>query len=320
MRDLRILLSSLFLILITVSCGSVPEREPVPEALVDLAVIPGLERARAWGDEAPARYRRWLERSAEELRKAAPALAGTEHQYLAISGGGSNGAFGAGLLCGWTKRGDRPEFEIVTGVSTGALIAPFAFLGPEYDEELERFYTSVTDADIFELRGTLSGLLSDAVASTAPLRRLIEETVDDEMIAQIAAEHARGRRLLIGTTNLDVSRPVQWDLGYIASSGMPGAKKLIHDVLLASAAIPILFPPVLIQVEANGARYDEIHVDGGVCNQVFFASLDVNLRRILERLDIKGRPQLYIIRNGQARAPYVPIDPPRSRQDRRKHR
>jgi predicted acylesterase/phospholipase RssA len=186
---------------------------------------------------------------------------------------------------------------MVTGVSTGALIAPFAFLGSEYDDELEALYTTMSTKDIAVMKGFFKGLFSDALADTSPLRGLIETYVSNDVIEAIAVQHQRGRRLWIGTANLDVGRPVIWDLGAIAASNHEGRARLIHDVLQASAAIPVAFPPVLISVEAGGRTYDEMHVDGGTAQQVFVYPAEMHWPRILGRLNAVGRPTVYVIRN-----------------------
>lgn len=188
---------------------------------------------------------------------------------LAISAGGENGAFTAGLLNGWTAHGDRPEFNVVTGVSTGALIAPFAFLGPSYDSLLAKFYTTISARDIFHRRWLLRGIFTDAMADTQPLERRITRFVDRPLLNAIAAEQAKGRLLLVGTTNLDTAEPVVWNMTAIAASQDPHALDLFRKVLLASAAVPGLFPPVMIDVTVDGVRYQEMHVDGGTSTQVF---------------------------------------------------
>ncbi len=185
---------------------------------------------------------------------------------LALSAGGSYGAFSVGLLNGWTETGARPTFDVVTGVSTGALVATFAFLGPQYDAELKRLFTTVSDRDIYRRRGPLAPLRAESVASNAPLKSLIESQMTSEVIARVADAHARGRRLYVGTTNLDTRRLVVWDMGAIA---VRGDLQLYVNVVLASASIPGFFPPVEIEVEVNGRRYKEPHVDGGVAAQVF---------------------------------------------------
>ena len=176
------------------------------------------------------------------------------------------GAFSVGVLCGWSDAGCRPTFEVVTGVSTGALIATFAFLGPQYDAELKRLFTTTTDRDIYRNRGPLAPLRADSIASNEPLKNLIECHITPDILARVADAHARGRRLYVSTTNLDTRRQIIWDLGAIASRG---ELQLYRDVILASASIPGFFPPVRIVVEVNGRRYEELHVDGGVTAQVF---------------------------------------------------
>jgi predicted acylesterase/phospholipase RssA len=241
----------------------------------------------------------WLTLPKAELKSIFGGIMNRPHHYLALSGGGPQGAYGAGILVGWTKTGTRPEFTMVTGVSTGSLIAPFAFLGPEYDDELRHFYTDSSTKDIMVKHGLLATIEGDAAASTAPLKERIKKTFDDEFIARIAAEHRKGRRLYIGTTNLDATRPVIWNIGAIAASGAPGANDLIHEVILASASIPVAFPPVFINVEAEGQTYQEIHVDGGVTRQVYIYPMGVDFRKVEKALGIQGPPHLHVIRNAK---------------------
>jgi predicted acylesterase/phospholipase RssA len=227
--------------------------------------------------------------------------------FLAISGGGDDGAFGAGLLCGWSERGDRPEFDVVTGVSTGSLSAPFAFLGRAYDQQLKEVYTETSADDIFVQRApVLSAIASDAVSDSAPLRRLIERQLDDAMVQKIAAEYLKGRLLFILTTNLDQGRPVIWNIGAIAASGSPKARQLIVDVLLASASIPTIFAPVMIDVTVDGQHYQEMHVDGGTIAQAFLYPPSFSLKRAAARFRTGGKVSgtvrkriAYIIRNGR---------------------
>ena len=281
-------------------CAAAPTRlNPITRDVQDSAAIAGIPGARYWGDRAPPGIERWLSASDAELRRDYGAIFGVPHTYLAISGGGPDGAFGAGLLVGWTAQGTRPEFTIVTGISTGALIAPFAFLGPKYDRVLRKVYTELSTADLVERRSLFDIIRNDSLASTRPLRALIAQYIDDAMIAELAAAHRRGRSLLISTTNLDAARPVTWNITRIAASGTPGARELIHDVILASASIPGVFPPVKIEVEAEGRKYDEIHVDGGVTSQVFMYPVGLNWRKVLDRLQVPGRPTLYVIRNSR---------------------
>ncbi len=201
--------------------------------------------------------------------------------YLAISGGGENGAYGAGLLTGWTALGTRPEFKGVTGVSTGALIAPFAFLGPAYDAQLERFYTTIDRGDVMRSRGLITALLRDSLYDSTPLLNLIRGALTPEMVAAIGREYSeKGRLLLVGTTNLDVPVGVLWNIGDIAASGRQDATELIAKILLASASIPGAFPPVMIDIESGGHHFQEMHVDGGTVAQVMLypPSLRLSLR------------------------------------------
>jgi Patatin-like phospholipase len=188
---------------------------------------------------------------------------------LALSGGGMNGAYAAGILSGWTASGTRPTFDVVTGISTGALIAPFAFLGSDYDAVLRKYYTEVRAADVYRARPQVAWFGGEALASSEPLARLIEKTVDADLLREVAKAHAAGRRLYVGTTNLDARRLVIWDMGAIASGGGPEALDLFRKVMLASCSVPGLFPPVYLDVEIDGKRYTEMHVDGGVSTEVF---------------------------------------------------
>jgi hypothetical protein len=217
--------------------------------------------------------------------------------YLAISGGGDNGAYGAGFLKGWTAAGTRPEFKVVTGVSTGALIAPFAFLGPKYDYVLEKVYTTSSQKDIFKKRGLLAGVFGDAMADTQPLAKLIASYVNQPFLDEIAGQYARGRVLLVGTANLDSLEPVVWNMTAIASSKDPNAVQLFRNILLASASIPGAFPPVMIDVHVGGVRHSEMHVDGGTMAQVFLYPPSLRISQTDPALQRKRT--LYIIRNAR---------------------
>jgi predicted patatin/cPLA2 family phospholipase len=291
-----------FLVIVLAGCAAAPMREsPLPENLGLKAQLPGMPDVRKWGDQPPARFEAWLELPERVLRERYGGIMNRRHDYLVISGGGSDGAFGAGLLVGWTEHGSRPDFQIVTGISTGALIAPFAFLGPEYDEELKEMYTRYSTKDLVQKRGLLALIRGDAATDSAPMRNLLAQYLNDDVIKLIAAEGRKGRSLFIGTTNLDAARPVIWDITRIAADQSEGAAELIHKVVLASASIPGVFPPVLIDVEAEGKRYDEMHVDGGVTAELFLEQPGVDWKKVQERLQVDGRPEVYVIRNSKLR-------------------
>jgi hypothetical protein len=232
------------------SDGPIP-RTPFSATDQKVATIPNMPEARFWAD------------SESEYLRALPPKPGP---WLILSTGGEDGAFGAGLLSGWSKAGTRPEFSLVTGVSTGALIAPFAFLGSRYDEQLRDSYTKISAIDIFEVGGK-----GESFLDTWPLHGLIEKRVTPELLKEIAAEHARGRRLFILTTNLDAGRPVAWDIGAIATRGDKQALDLVRKVMIAAISIPGAFPPGFIEVEGNGRTFAEMHVDGGLAGQFYIA-------------------------------------------------
>jgi predicted acylesterase/phospholipase RssA len=219
--------------------------------------------------------------------------------YLAISGGGEDGAFGAGLLVGWTEAGTRPEFKLVTGISTGALTAPFAYLGPDYDAQLTEVYTTISAKDVLKERSILAAIFNDALADNAPLRRLVARYVTQDMLEAIAAENAKGRILLIATTNLDARRPVIWNIGKIAASGNPNALELVRSLLVASAAIPAAFPPMMIDVDVNGQPHQEMHVDGGASAQVFVYPPSLQVAEISKEAHITRERRVFVIRNGR---------------------
>ncbi|WP_372617354.1 patatin-like phospholipase family protein [Falsiroseomonas sp.] len=286
-------------------CASVVRLDPPPPGITaDLPVL-GIPNARFWPDGPPDALGREGVLMAERGRAAQGARrdSPSEAHFLALSGGGDNGAFGAGLMNGWTEAGTRPEFAIVTGISAGALIAPFAFLGPDYDRQLRDVFTPAGQGDVLRLGGWLSTAFSlvfgEAVADTSPLYRLIERYADETMLASIAREYARGRLLLIGTTNLDLQRPVVWNIGAIAASGRPEALNLFRRILLASASIPGAFPPVLVDIDHEGRAYQEMHVDGGASVQVFLYPPALQLREMDRARLAPRRRVIHVVRNGR---------------------
>jgi hypothetical protein len=290
--------------IVCLSACSLPVRQPaVPQAWSEKAEVVGLPGVRyvvraempGFAQDAMDSFYRERAYLAQQGRigKLPPAI------FLALSGGGDNGAFGAGLLCGWTVAGDRPAFKGVTGISTGALIAPFAFLGPKYDAALKEVYTQSAPHDILEARSVLAAIFEDALADNAPLGRLVKKHVTEDMLKEIAQEYAKGRLLLMATTNLDTRQAVIWNMGKIAASGRPKALELFHKIMLASAAIPGAFPPVMIDVEANGRRYQEMHVDGGATAQVFLYPPTLKVAKLSKQHGIVRERRLYVIRNAR---------------------
>ena len=196
-------------------------------------------------------------------RRVRAQRAGQPVNILALSGGGADGAFGAGALVGLTRSKLRPQFSVVTGVSTGALIAPYAFLGPDWDDQLVEVYTSGRAEHLLHSRG-LGALFGSSVYSGTPLKQLVDRYATDALIQAVAREASTGRLLLVATTDVSTGEPVIWDLGSIAMNGGAGARELFRDVLVASASVPGLLPPVVIRVQEQQALYDEVHVDGTV--------------------------------------------------------
>ena len=252
------------------------------------AVVPGFPGARLWADD-PA--------IANPRRSVVSRTGAQQPIVLALSGGGADGAFGAGLLTGWTARGNRPQFTFVTGASAGALIAPFAFLGSRYDEVLRGVFASGEMANLLQSDG-LAGLLGTGLFKTAPLRDLIARHVDDALLAAVAREYQTGRRLYIVTTNLDAQSTAIWDMGKIASNPDPSALDLFRNVMTASASIPGVFSPMLIDVEAQGKRFAEMHVDGGVTTNVLILPEAV-LVSGTPVFPPDARPKVYVVMNSK---------------------
>jgi predicted patatin/cPLA2 family phospholipase len=291
-----------FTVFLTAGCATIAPRNVLPQANAEQIGLDGFHNIRFWGDASAHDIRAIMmaDETGSKVRWSSEIERHpTTSNLLAISGGAEDGAFGAGLLVGWSDAGTRPVFDLVTGVSSGALIAPFAFLGREHDGQLRDIFTKYGRKDIFayNVHGLIEG---SAIADDSPLAKLIEKYVDEAFLLEIAKARLKGRILLIGTTNLDTQRPVLWDMGRVAMSNNPGALALFRKILLASATLPGVFPPVRIQIKVGGRSYDELHVDGGVTRQVFIApsifslvSLDERPRRPVTK------PRLYVIRNGK---------------------
>lgn len=293
------------------SSGCATARHPVPPEMIGRTYVGDMAEIRAMDGTVDSELKNSALRSVKEEDPGdyPPDSEGKRvYPMLAISGGAANGAYGAGLLKGWSEEGSRPKFKAVTGVSTGALIAPLAFLGKEYDGMIEELYTTMSTKDVMTPGGPLRAMLGDSLASNRPLERQLEKYITDDILKKIADEHRRGRRLYVGTTYLDAQRFVVWDMGAIAARG---DKELFRKVILASTSISMMFPPVFINVRGGDKEYDEMHVDGGTITQVF------TLHKMLEGMEgaakdmgidrAKVKSRYYIIRNGYVEAGYSPI-------------
>lgn len=292
--------TALLLLVLALSAPGCTRRNCVPpelarQNLTELGCGPDLH--------APACPTRLREIEAEfRAKTAAAAPPARPYQFLALSGGGMYGAFGIGVLDGWSDTGARPEFDVVTGISTGALMATFAFLGPQYDDQLYEAMVGVHRHDLLGLRPIPLAVVSDSLFHNRRIRRRLEQYITPQVVAEVAAAHAAGRRLYIGTTNLDSRKLVIWDMGEIASRGTPEAVELYRTVLLASASVPVAFPPVRIPVEIDGVRYEELHVDGGASDEVIFRPFmvgDLNRANGIPGCVAPPGSTLYVVNNGR---------------------
>jgi hypothetical protein len=295
-----------FSILIVSACAKELLRDPVPAELEEAASIINMPGVRVWGDSPDSGWQADVIQSIrDEPEGLFPRGPNGEFQYsgLSLSGGGDHGAFGAGFLKGWSASGTRPVFKVVSGISTGALIAPFALLGPEYDDTLEEVYTQVTADDIYRKQSVLGAYWRESLADNQPLRNMVEEYITDEIIDSIGVAHNNGQRLLIGTTNFDAQRAVIWSMGVVANSKHPDVYDMFRNIVVASAAIPVLFPPTFIDVEAGGKTYQEMHVDGGVMGQMVFFGSSIDWPAALQEASGEQNPVdnsvLYIIIDGE---------------------
>jgi hypothetical protein len=290
--------------LILSGCAATIERNGIASAkLAAVAEVKGMPDVRFWADEVPKDPIAEIKHRTAHLppiARDAKRMGGRRLiETLALSGGGSDGAFGAGVLAGWTKRGDRPEFEVVTGVSAGAIIAPFAYLGPSEDEKLHTIWTQYKQDEVITTQFLPALFGGPALADTTPLEKLIAQYVDREFLDRIAAQYKRGRILMVLTTNLDAQRPVVWNMGEIALHRTPEATELFRKVILASAAIPAAFPPVKIEVEADGKTYDELHVDGGTTRELFVLPVQAPLKAFDPLFPEPPIRRFFIIKNGK---------------------
>jgi patatin-like phospholipase len=310
-RSFRLVACALAMSLVA-GCAAGERVPATPAALADEVTVLGIPNARFWPDQGGAMVQE-AEQAFKRQHDAAGGSANADLRrspasFLAISGGGDDGPFAAGLLCGWSDAGTIPSFNLVTGVSTGAMIAPLAFLGRPYNDRLRAMYTTIDADDILEKRGLSAAVFGESLADTAPLFRLISRYINEQMLADIAREYSRGRLLLIGTTSLDQQRPIIWNIGAIAASGRPGALELVRKVILASAAVPGVFPPVMIDVEAGGRRYQEMNVDGGAVVQTFLYPPDIGLRMNMRSGQYARERHAYIIRNARLDPDWASVD------------
>lgn len=298
--------------LLIAGCSGPMRKDAVPPTLTTQAIVPGLADVRyRLGIDTDALLKDaidsfWREKAYLEASGYTGAL--PPAVFLAISGGGDNGAFGAGLLNGWTVAGDRPIFKLVTGVSTGALIAPFAFLGSAYDGELKHFYTTLSPADIVKQRSIFAAVTSDALTDNAPLKAILHKAVDQTFLDAIAAEHKKGRLLLIATVDLDARHTVLWNMTKIAASKDPKALDLFRSIMIASASIPGAFPPMMIDVEAEGQVYQEMHVDGGTMSQVFVYPPSLHVKKTSKKHNVVRERKVYVIRNARLDPDWAEVD------------
>ncbi|CAM2927982.1 patatin-like phospholipase family protein [Vibrio rarus] len=227
-----------------------------------------------------------------------------EVNHLALSGGGVNGAFSAGILNAWSEQGTRPDFDVVTGVSTGAIVAVFAYLGAEYDTELKHYYTQTPVSDMFRRNSLITLLSRNAFVDTTGFERKVRKAIDSKMMERLSIERQKGRILLIGTTNLDNQKMALWDIGRIAQVNTSEAQALIQNIVIASSSIPGAFPAKVIPLSYQGETYDELHVDGGISRQVFLIPQWIN-----KSIKTSARAQnIYVIRNGSLKPRFNQVE------------
>ncbi|MFW5833132.1 MAG: patatin-like phospholipase family protein [Pseudomonadota bacterium] len=287
-------------------------RNPLPPELMLDAKAPGIDCGRAWPMSEQVAASDAADLQIDQLERAYPDRfrpgGDGEFSILALSGGADNGAYGAGFLRAWSESGTRPEFTIVTGVSTGALSAPFAFLGSDWDDELAEVYGISAD-QVIRRRPWTAIWGAASVVDTTPLLQTIRRYATEEMLDAIAREHEKGRRLVVQSTSLDAKRPVIWNLGCIAASDAPNRLDVFHKALLASASVPVAFPLVRMEVEANGRLYDELHGDGGIISQTTVLSSFLLTHDLFEGRGYRPRLTMYVIRNGQLLPEWEAVEP-----------
>jgi len=287
----------LYKLLIIITClsalsGCVHVRHAVPENLVGKAVVVGMPDMRYYTDKPASLFmRQSLADSFKDEGKSDYLVNGIKtYPVLIIGGGVSNSAYGIGLLKGWLKEGSRPVFKIVTGYSSGSILAVATFSGKDYEDWLADLFTSISTKDVVRQKSIFGILFGDSVYSSALFAKKIDNIVDEDLMAKIAQEHAKGRRLYVGTSDLDAQGFVIWDMGALASKGGPDSVKIFRKIILASCSFSAMLPPVYFQVEAGGRRYDEMHADGGVIGGIFY------IHQLMEGVGFRGfRTRLYVL-------------------------
>lgn len=296
--SVRVLLS--WLLLLLTGCSQVPPRNAVPEQLTHLVAPAGLTQLRYFGDSRDNPFDSQYIQQLQQRQQQAGLWFDNQGNvlpahHLALSGGGEYGAFGAGVLNAWSKRGDRPEFSVVTGISTGAIISVFAFLGPKYDHYLTRFYTQTDGSQLFQSKPIFTVFSGMALLDTEPFEQIVRDTISADIIHQVGQQHLRGRLLLMGTTDLDSQRPVVWNMGELALSDIANKEQLFEDIIIASSSVPGAFPAKMIDVSYQSQQFQELHVDGGITHQVFLFP-EITLAK--HQSQASGRAhQVYVIYN-----------------------
>ncbi len=273
------------------------------------------EPYRIWGDQVPKNLKilkeDYYDKGNLDLLKnapGAPKVIGDRFNVLVLSGGGPRGAYGAGVINGLKDKGELPEFSLITGVSAGALIAPFVFVGGDKYDELKTVMLGLNDDMMLGGTSIFKILFGDAFSEGDNFYKMVQKTFDDEFIEEIAKAHRSGKRMLIGTTHFDSGRQMIWNVGRIATSDLPNRNDIIHQVLAASSSIPGVFPPQFIPVEYNGQALEEMHVDGGLSSQLFFDPVGFDFTKVTKALGYEKPPHIYIIRNGRLRTEFKFIE------------
>jgi predicted acylesterase/phospholipase RssA len=277
--------AGVFLICGVIGACAMPRAQFTAAQLED-AQLPGFPHVRVFADSPGGKL-------GTDTAKPRPQ---EEFAFLVLSGGGADGAFGAGVLNGWSATGQRPQFTVVSGASTGALMAPFAFLGPAYDDVLKEIYTGGYAEQFVKAAHVTNVIFGAGLISAASAHNIVSRFIDRRLLDNIAREHRKGRRLYVVTTNLDAQRPVLWDMGAIAASDRPDAASVFSEVLTASASVPGVFSPVLIDVETDGHRFAEMHIDGETTDPMFVASEKV-LKSLAVTPSASAHKSIYMLIN-----------------------